>query len=140
MFTNSNIKGIALSTFISETLNYFDKQKGLYDFVTSIVKSIDDSKKESMLFLNYLYFLIKCNGLSLCLDNCEVCGSKKNIVDVDYSIGGFLCSSHSINRKSKKYIELLYKISHLDGLYLDENDEGVIFNLVKDLLIFSALG
>ena len=34
----------------------------------------------------------------------------KNIVDVDYKEGGFLCSACSINRKSLEYIETLYKL------------------------------
>ena len=135
-FTSSNIKGIALSSYISESLNYFDTFNGLYKFITSLIKSIDEGENESLLFLNYLYFLIKCNGLSLFVDGCEVCGSKKNIVDVDYSVGGFLCSSHSINRKSNEYIELLYKVSHSKGLYLEAVDEGTLFNLIKDLIFF----
>ena len=59
-----------------------------------------------------------------------------NIVDVDYSMGGFLCGSCSINRKPKEYLELLYKLTHTNDLILGSYDEGIIYSLVKDLLMF----
>ena len=134
-FINDNIKSIAISSYISESLQYIDENKGLYEYIAKLIKSLDENN-ELFVFLSYVYYLIKKNGLSLCVDHCEMCGSKKNIVDVDYNMGGFLCSSCSINRKPKEYLELLYKLTHTNDLIFGSYDEGIIYSLVKDLLMF----
>ena len=67
------------------------------------------------------------------MNKCSHCGSRKNIVDVDYNEGGFLCSSCSINRKGLDYIETLYNIGAAKVVNVDD---GVIFNITRDLLIF----
>ena len=135
-FINQNIKAIAISSYISESLIYLDYKIGLYEYISEIIKLLDKDEKEEMIFLSYLYYFIKANGIGLQLDCCEVCGKKKNIVDVDYTIGGLLCSSCSINRKSNEYIELLYKVGHYKGVYMNDYDIGTVFNLTKDLIVF----
>ena len=130
---NSSIEAIALFSYITESLNYVEPRVGLYEFVMGIIYDAENGKNLKLLFLKYLYYLIKCNGLTLSLNKCCKCGSKKNIVDVDYKEGGFLCSACSINRKSLEYIETLYKLGVDKQI---EVDDGVIYKIVLDLLIF----
>lgn len=130
---NESIEAIAMFSYISESLNYIEPTKGLYDYISSIIKRIENGEDCKVIFIEYVYYLIKCNGLSLSLNKCSHCGSKKNIVDVDYNEGGFLCSSCSINRKGLDYIETLYNIGANKPISVDY---GVIFNITRDLLIF----
>ena len=130
---NESIESIALFSYIGESLNYIEEINGLYEYIKSIVERVEAGADVKLIFLEYLYNLIKCNGLTLSLNKCSHCGSKKNIVDVDYNEGGFLCSSCSINRKSLDYIKTLYNI----GINKDINvDDGVLFSVIRDLLIF----
>lgn len=134
---NETIESIALFSYVSESLNYMDASKGLYDYLKSIILDVEDGKDNRWMFLNYLNYFIKCNGLSLCLDKCVSCGSKSHIVDVDFDSGGFLCSSCSINRKSMNYIETLYELNRSKSLYFnDKLDDGELFGIIKDLLSF----
>ena len=130
---NASIEAIAFLSYVGESLNYIEARKGLYDYVKDIITRVEDGANIKVIFLEYLYYLIKCNGLSLSLDKCCSCGGKKNIVDVDYTEGGFLCSSCSVNRKSLDYIETLYKLGNYKPI---EIDDGVIYAIVKDLLDF----
>ena len=97
---NSSIESIALFSYITESLNYLDVREGLYEYIKNIISDVENGCNLKIIFLKYLYYLIKCNGLTLLLNQCCKCGSKKNIVDVDYGEGGFLCSSCS--EKSKE--------------------------------------
>ena len=134
---NENIESIALFSYISESLNYIDSFKGLYDYVKDLIEAVESGKDVRWMFLNYLNYFIKCNGLSLCLDKCVSCGSKSHIVDVDYVAGGYLCSSCSINRKAMSYIESLYGLNRSKGVYLnDKLEDGDLFVIIKDLLSF----
>ena len=132
-FISDNIKAISVSSYISESLSYFEDKKGLYDYIVTLINELDKGR-EVYVFLSYIYFLIKNNGLGLCVDHCEMCGSKKNIVDVDYNVGGFLCGTCSINRKSNDYISLLYKISHSPSLVVADFDDGIVYENVVQVM------
>jgi len=134
---NESIESIALFSYISESLNYIEPFKGIYEYLKNIINEVENKNDVKWIFLNYLNYFIKCNGLSLCLDRCVSCGGKSHIVDVDYVAGGYLCSSCSINRKSMNYIESLYGISRSKSLYFNEKiEDGDLYAMTKDLLGF----
>jgi DNA repair protein RecO (recombination protein O) len=132
-----------------------EESKEIYDILISSIKKINEGINPKVLLdvvmLKYLKFL----GVLPSLDSCAICGSTTNIITLDSSAFGFVCSEcYSnqviVNKNALKLIRMLYyvdidKIKNLDvgeeiqdiEKFIDdyyESHTGIYFNIKKKLV------
>lgn len=65
----------------------------IYDYFISLIENLKKGFDSKTLLVIFLAQIIKDSGYGLEYSSCVKCGSKKEIIDVDYRFGGFVCKN-----------------------------------------------
>lgn len=128
---NSDIVLISYLTYLVDLTSQVLKQSMdeiLYDnFISTVLKietGLDPLVLTNILELKYLDYL----GVGLNLEECVLCGSKKNIATIDGDKGGFICldcltQERIVDKKVIQMIRLYYyvNIKSITSLKIDDN-------------------
>ncbi len=130
-----SIEALATISFIMESLFYIKDVPTLYDEISYLLISLENEENPLYIATYYLTKMLKWEGIELELDKCVKCGSNKSIVDLDYSLGGYVCYKCTFETKSKDYLKnvrLFKKIEKekLANLILDDK---LIYQILIDL-------
>lgn len=105
-----------------------DENANLFDMLINALKKINDGLDplilSNIIELKYLDFL----GVSLDLDKCIKCSSKKNIITIDGDAGGFICSNCYkdeliVSPKTIKMIRMYYYVDISSITSINVSDE-----------------
>ncbi len=132
----SDILLVSFLTYITELTNQVIKQSNdhkIYDdFIKIILKlenGLDPVVLTNILEIKYLEYL----GVLFNLDECVICGDKKNIATFDPDKGGYICSNCLTNelivdKKIIKMIRLYYyiNIDSIKEIKVDEETKNTI--------------
>lgn len=127
---------ISYLSYISEITSQVIKQSNnsrIYDdFIAAILKieaGLDPLVITNILEIKYLSEL----GVLFSLDECVICGSKKNIATIDADKGGFICldcltNEILVDAKVIKMIRMYYyvNISGISAIKIEENIKKII--------------
>ena len=137
-----SIETMTCLQFMSEmTLKLLDEDEGsTYEYFLKILELLNEGFDSLTLITIYLAKLIKLSGYSINYSNCVECSSKKNIVSLDYNVGGFICnkcaSKFNLRKKEDEYLKIIRYIFMVDI----DNFNKVILNrtlckkILKELL------
>ena len=132
----SDILLVSFLTYITELTNQVIKQSNNHkiydDFIKIILKlenGLDPVVLTNILEIKYLEYL----GVLFNLDECVICGDKKNIATFDPDKGGYICSNCLTNelivdKKIIKMIRLYYyiNIDSIKEIKVDEETKNTI--------------
>ena len=132
----SDILLVSFLTYITELTNQVIKQSNEHkiydDFIKIILKlenGLDPVVLTNILEIKYLEYL----GVLFNLDECVICGDKKNIATFDPDKGGYICSNCLTNelivdKKIIKMIRLYYyiNIDSMKEIKVDEETKNTI--------------
>lgn len=132
----SDILLVSFLTYITELTNQVIKQSNEHkiydDFIKIILKlenGLDPVVLTNILEIKYLEYL----GVLFNLDECVICGDKKNIATFDPDKGGYICSNCLTNelivdKKIIKMIRLYYyiNIDSIKEIKVDEETKNTI--------------
>lgn len=132
----SDILLVSFLTYITELTNQVIKQSNNHkiydDFIKIILKlenGLDPVVLTNILEIKYLEYL----GVLFNLDECLICGDKKNIATFDPDKGGYICSNCLTNelivdKKIIKMIRLYYyiNIDSIKEIKVDEETKNTI--------------
>ena len=96
-FHFETLEQLLLLDLIKETIAHITLDGEEADFFDLVKDTVMKGKETNMALpgvLGYLLALLKMLGWGLLLDACAVCGTKKDIVGLDLSRGGFVCRAH----------------------------------------------
>ena len=115
----SDLTLISYITYISDLVYQVIKQssdKTIYDLLISTILKIEDGLDPGILTNILEIKLLKYLGVDINLDSCAICGNNKNIVTIDGSRGGLICTSCYVNEKivSIKSIKILRMYYYVD--------------------------
>ena len=127
---------ISYLSYITELTNQVIKQSNsqkIYDdFISAILKieeGLDPLVITNILELKYLSQL----GVLFSLDECVICGSKKNIATIDADKGGFIClncltNEVIVDKKVIKMLRMYYyvNIKSISNIKIEDNIKDVI--------------
>ncbi|MDY3890192.1 MAG: DNA repair protein RecO [Bacilli bacterium] len=133
-----NLDNISCVSLMSEaTLKFIDEAyEVIYPYFKNILFSLEEGFDSATLLAIYLAQIIKYSGYKLEYDSCVECGTKKDIVSISYSSGGFLCKNCVNNNsffapsllKSFRYVFMISS-SSLKHYVLNKNDS---YSLIKN--------
>lgn len=130
-----SIEALAVLSFIVESLFYIKEIPYLYEEVSYLLLLLENGENPLHIATYYLTKMLKWEGIELELDKCVKCGSSKSIVDLDYSLGGYVCYKCTFGTKSQdylKYVRIFKKIEKekLTNLILDDK---LVYQILMDL-------
>lgn len=90
----SSLSAISIASFMGETtLKFMDSDnRFIFNYFLNALYALEEDFDGATILAIFLAKIIKYSGYSLNYSECVKCSSKKEIVMVDYSEGGFLCS------------------------------------------------
>lgn len=112
-----------------------------YEWLGSILNSLNSGLDALSMTLIYFAQLIKINGYGLNVSSCIHCGGKKNIVGVDYINGGFVCERCAdkntviYNPETLKTVRYIFMCG-LTNYKQAKFDTEICYKLIIDLSIF----
>lgn len=122
-----NLTQYALLELIRETMSLMvnnDDWESLHDLVLGTVEQGKTASKTMTATVYYLSRLLSLLGWGLEFEACVVCGSKKDIVAIDLTLGGFVCRQHYQSTTglalSSDELKTLVIIDHLPVTALDK--------------------
>ncbi len=139
---HSDLTKISYLTFLSD-LTYQvlkeNKSKEIYNiFINTVLKlneNLDPLILLNIIEVKYLDYL----GVGLNLNECIMCGNKKEIITIDASYGGLICkncyrNSKIIDVKSLKLLRMYYlvDIKSISNIKIDEHIKGEINMFIKN--------
>lgn len=116
-----------------------NKEESVFHLLKNSLEKIDN-KLDPMVITNILEIkYLDLLGVGLVLDSCSICGSNKNIITIDGTYGGLICSncykdSIIIDEKTIKLIRMFYyvDISKIDKIDLSEESIKQVNKFVED--------
>lgn len=134
---------LLLDEFCIKCLN--DEEKtSLYKDIVNFLKGFKKNKKPRFDFLNLTAKILHTSGYAFDIDECCVCGSKKEIVGFSMSDGGFICKECLINNDDSNYtkeeliwIRKIFKLNMPEKVIIEEDIDNKTFKkLLKMMIIF----
>lgn len=100
----------------------------IYSLLISIINKINDGYDEEILTYIYELKLLDYLGIKPNIDECSICGNKKNIVTISSKNGGFICQEcykddKIYSSKAIQLIRMFYYVEVSKISKLDINDE-----------------
>lgn len=114
----SSFEYLASINLINECINKFIDEDNIYIFsyLKKYLELIEEGYSEVTLTLIMLAQIIKFSGYDLEYNQCVICGDKKNIVDVSYADGGFICAKCAKrNHRSSNYLKTFRYVFMIDS-------------------------
>ena len=134
---------IGYMTYLSDLVYQVAKQNNdsnIYDIFISSLKKINEGLNPLVISNIFEVKMLDYLGVGINLDCCNICGSSKNIVTINPSIGGYICSGCYQNEYiyDMKAIKMLrmYKLVNIDSITELKISEKVINEINRFLNIY----
>ena len=143
-YTNiiTSLTNISYASLLIELINQVVKEnneKDLFDLIISALNKIDEGYNPLVITNIVELKCLEYLGVMPNLDECALCGNKKNIITIDASRGGYVCNRCYTNEKivSEKVVKLLrmyyyVDISKISKLDIKDNIEKEINEFLED--------
>lgn len=116
-----------------------NNNKKIYDLFISTILKINEGFDETVLCNILEIKLLPFLGVTLCLDGCIRCGSKKEIVTIDASYGGLICKNcyrneQIIDLRVVKLLRMYYyiDIGSIENIKVDAKLKKIINKFLTD--------
>ena len=114
-----NIENISYATYILDLTEQVYKHSGskdIFGLLISTLKKINEGYDPFVLTSIYELKLLDYLGIRPNVDECSICGNKKNILTISINDGGFICQNcyHGGKIYSEQIIKLIRMFIYLD--------------------------
>ena len=92
----ADLKYMAVLMLITEASNYLlsdDEKPTIYEFLKSTITDLKSGTNPYKIAISYLSKILRISGYDFGVNECVMCGSKKNIVTFSFNDGGFICAN-----------------------------------------------
>lgn len=92
----ADLKYMATVMLINEATNFLlgEEEKGLiYSYLKATIEDLKNGTNPYKIAISYLSKVLKISGYDFGVNECVMCGSKKNIVTFSFNDGGFICGN-----------------------------------------------
>lgn len=131
----SSLSSLTSINLVIECINKFvdEDNNVIYHYLKNYLELLNNNFSETTLTLIILAQIIKSSGYNLEYNSCVKCGSKKDIVDVSYLEGGYLCLKCSKNRNiSQEYLKTFRYVFMINPSQMDHH---IVNEIIGDKMI-----
>lgn len=92
----ADLKYMAVLMLLTEGVNYLlseEEKPTIYDYLKRTIKSLKEGANPYHIAVAFLAKLLRISGYDFGVNECVMCGSKKNIVTFSFNDGGFICGN-----------------------------------------------
>ena len=135
------LKYMAILMLITESVNYLlsDEEKPLiYDYLKKTIDTLKNGVDPYRIAIAFLGKVLRISGYEFGVNDCVMCGNKKNIVTFSFNDGGFICANcytpdipKLFNKAQMFALREAFLTEDTYIHYDDINDEEMLFVLNK---------
>ena len=137
----ADLKYMAILMLLTESTNYLlsdDEKPVIYEYLKATINDLKKGTNPYKIAISYLSKILKISGYDFGVNECVMCGSRKNIVTFSFTDGGFICAdcyTPDIPKLFNKMQMLALRESFLSEntsiSQTEINDEELVFLLNK---------
>ena len=138
---HADLKYMSVLMLISEATNFLlsnEEKHVIYDHLKATIETLKKDVNPYRIAISYLAKILKISGYDFGVNECVMCGSKKNIVTFSFADGGFICGKCYtsdipiyFNKNQMFAIREAFVTDGTTIFYPDLSDEELIYILHK---------
>ena len=93
---HASLTYMAVLMLINESVNYLlseDEKPSIYDYLKRTIEELKNGTNPLKISIVFLAKILRLSGYDFGVNECVMCGGKKNIVTFSFNDGGFICAN-----------------------------------------------